>query len=208
MLPEVHAASRSLARRMKGTRERYGHVPIVMVSGRLRQGLALTPRTSRRATASTPHVREALQGGRHRRRRRRRARRPRAREGARHPQALSHDAERLLAEGIDAYQKGDVVGAIERLREGTRVDPLAYRLHFHLGLLFGKGGQIYDAIQALETAIHINQRHFPAGEEPAAILYQKAGLRNKAIEMWERALTLAPDDPTRQSIREHLLSLL
>ncbi len=201
MLPEVHGFE--IARRMKGT-ERYGHVPIVMVSAVYRGWrFAEDLKTSYGVDAYVEKpfkvadviaaVDAALAG--------------RAPARGTPPESLSADAERLLAEGIDAYQKGDVTGAIERLLEGTRVDPLAYRLHFHLGLLFGKGGQIYDAIQALETAIHINQQHFPAAKN-LAILYQKAGLRNKAIEMWERALVLAPDDPTRQSIREHLLSLL
>ncbi len=56
----------------------------------------------------------------------------------------------------------------------------------------------------LETALHINGKHFPALKN-LAVLYQKAGFRNKAIETWERALGVAPDDPTRQSIKEHLL---
>jgi DNA-binding response OmpR family regulator len=201
MLPEVHGFE--IARRMKGT-ERYGHVPIVMVSAVYRgwrfaedlknaYGVDAYIEKPFKVADIVAAVDAALAG--------------RASGRGAQPEALSADAERLLAEGIDAYQKGNVAAAIERLLEGTRVDPLAYRLHFHLGLLFGKGGQIYDAIQALETAIHINQQHFPAAKN-LAILYQKAGLRNKAIEMWERALALAPDDPTRQSIREHLLSLL
>jgi CheY-like chemotaxis protein len=201
MLPEVHGFE--IARRIKGT-DRYGHIPIVMVSAVYRgwrfaedlkrsYGVDAYIEKPFKVADIVAAVDAALAG--------------RASEKGVAAEDLSADAERLLAAGIAAYQRGDVAEAIERLREGTRVDPFAYRLHFHLGLLFGKGGQIYDAIQALETAIQINQRHFPAVKN-LAILYQKAGLRNKAIEMWERALTLAPDDATRQSIREHLLSLL
>ncbi|HVK68212.1 MAG TPA: tetratricopeptide repeat protein, partial [Polyangium sp.] len=76
-----------------------------------------------------------------------------------------------------------------------------------LGLLLGKRGQIYDAISELETALRINDRHFPALKN-LAVLYQKAGFRNKAVEVWERALRAAPDDPTRQSIKEILVGLL
>ena len=93
------------------------------------------------------------------------------------------------------------------LKRGIGIDPLAYRLHFHLGLLYGKKGRVYDAVSELETAVEINSRHFPAVKN-LAILYQKAGFRNKAVEMWERALSLAPDEETKQSIREHLLNLL
>ena len=122
-------------------------------------------------------------------------------------EAISAEAEKMLNAGIEAYKKGDIARAVEHLSEGTRIDPLAYRLHYHLGLLYGKQGRIYDAIQELQTALDINGKHFPALKN-LAVLYQKAGFRNKAIETWERALGVAPDDPTRQSIKEHLVGLL
>jgi len=112
-----------------------------------------------------------------------------------------------LAKGIEAYKNGQLDEAIGHLKQGTTIDPLAYRLHFHLGLLHGKKGQVYEAIGALERAMELNSRHFAAAKN-LAILYQKAGFRHKASEAWERALGLAPDDETRQSIREHLLNLL
>ena len=55
--------------------------------------------------------------------------------------------------------------------------------------------------------MELNSKHFAAAKN-LAILYQKAGFRHKASETWERALGLAPDDETRQSIKEHLLNLL
>jgi len=122
-------------------------------------------------------------------------------------QASSDEAERCLEAGVRAYQAGRVEEAIEQLQRGVSIDPLAYRLHFHLGLLYGKTGHVYEAISELETAVEINSQHFPAVKN-LAILYQKAGFRNKAAEMWERALSLAPDEPTRLSIKEHLLNLL
>jgi hypothetical protein len=41
-----------------------------------------------------------------------------------------------------------------------------------------------------------------------AIMYGQAGFRNRAVELWQRGLTLAPDDETRNAIREHLAGLL
>jgi tetratricopeptide (TPR) repeat protein len=122
-------------------------------------------------------------------------------------EAISAEAERLLEAGIAAYRDGKVDEAIDFLRKGTQIDPLAYRLHLHLGLLFGKQGLLYEAIQELETALSINGRHFPALKN-LAVLYQKAGFRNKAVETWERAVRHAPDDETRASIKQHLLTLL
>jgi DNA-binding response OmpR family regulator len=120
---------------------------------------------------------------------------------------LSAEAEEALRAGIQAYQNGELDAAIEHLRRGTAIDPLAFRLHFHLGLLYGKKGQVFDAIAELEAAVNSNGQHFPALKN-LAILYQKAGFKNRAVETWERALPFCPDDATRQSIRQHLLNLL
>ena len=84
---------------------------------------------------------------------------------------------------------------------------VSIRLLREVGIPYGKQGRVYDAIQELQTALDINRNHFPALKN-LAVLYQKAGFRNKAIETWERALRVAPDDPTRQSIKEHLVGLL
>jgi len=73
--------------------------------------------------------------------------------------------------------------------------------------LYGKSGQVFEAISELEAAMDLNSKHFAASKN-LAILYQKAGFRNKATETWERALRLAPDEETRKTIKDHLLNLL
>ena len=199
MLPEVHGFD--IAKRLKGT-ERYGHIPIVMVSAvykgwrfaedlKTSYGVDAYIEKPFRVGDVVRAVENAIE----------------SRSSRVDDEAISAEAEKMLNAGIEAYKKGDIARAIEHLSEGTRIDPLAYRLHYHLGLLYGKQGRIYDAIQELQTALDINGRHFPALKN-LAVLYQKAGFRNKAIETWERALGVAPDDPTRQSIKEHLVGLL
>jgi tetratricopeptide (TPR) repeat protein len=190
-----------IAKRLKGT-ERYGHIPIVMVSAVYRgwrfaedlkasYGVDAYLEKPFKVADVVRAVENALE----------RNTQPQDAE------KISAEAEKMLNAGIAAYKQGDIATAIDHLREGTRIDPLAYRLHYHLGLLYGKQGRVYDAIQELQTALEINGRHFPALKN-LAVLYQKAGFRNKAIEIWERALAVAPDDPTRQSIKEHLVGLL
>ncbi|MBV9945455.1 MAG: tetratricopeptide repeat protein, partial [Myxococcales bacterium] len=120
---------------------------------------------------------------------------------------LSAEAEKALAEGIAAYKSGDVDGAIEHLKRGVGIDPLAFRLHFHLALLYGKKGLVYEGIQELERAIDLNPKHFPALKN-LAVLYEKAGFKNKAVEMWERCVVVAPDEPTRAGVRDRLLKLI
>lgn len=204
MLPEVHGFD--IARRIKGS-QKYGHIPIVMVSAVYRgwryaediktsYGVSAYIEKPFRIADMLSAVEKAFT-----------ATESLDDDAGEEEAAVSADAERALSEGIAAYHAGDVEKAIAHLKRGVGIDPLAYRLHFHLGLLLGKRGLIYEAIQALETALDINSRHFPALKN-LAVLYQKAGFRNKAIETWERALAIAPDDPTKQSIKEHLVGLL
>lgn len=119
----------------------------------------------------------------------------------------SAEAEPYLNAGIAAYKAGRIDEAIAQLRAGTQVDPLAYKVHFHLGLLYGKNGQLFDGIQELETVLGIRSDFFPALKN-LAVLYQNAGFRNKAIEMWERCLANAPDEATRDTIKRHLVAVL
>jgi DNA-binding response OmpR family regulator len=198
MLPEVHGFE--IVRRIKGS-QRYGQIPIIMVSAvyrgwryaeDLKQSLSVDyfiEKPFRIAEVMTA-VDACLR-----------------RQPPAEAPDVSGEAEAALNAGVDAYKAGRLDEAIEHLKRGVGIDPLAYRLHFHLGLLYGKKGRVYDAVSELETALEINSRHFPAVKN-LAILYQKAGFRNKAVEMWERALSLAPDEETKQSIREHLLNLL
>ncbi len=201
MLPEVHGFD--IARRIKGSK-RYGNTPIVMVSAVYRGwhyaedlkescGVEAFVEKPFKIQQVVDAVEAALEGS---------ERKPQL-----DPEQMHKEAEEALTAGVAAYKAGDLDTAVEYLRRGVGIDPLAYRLHFHLGLLYGRKGQVFDAITALEQAVEINARHFPAMKN-LAILYQKAGFRNKAAEMWQRALVVAPDDPTRQTIKKQLLSLL
>lgn len=202
MLPEVHGFE--IARRIKGS-QKYGHIPIIMISAVYRGWryaedvkssygvdvyiekpfrIADILKAIDEVASKQPKPAPATEGGN-----------------------ASSQAEACLAAGVAAYQAGDIDGAIEHLKRGIGIDPLAYRMHFHLALLCGKKGLLYEAIQHLERALDINPRHFPAMKN-LAVLYQKAGFRNKAIETWERAIAVAPDEATRQSIKELLLGLL
>lgn len=199
MLPELHGFE--IARRVRGS-ELYGNIPMVMVSAvyrgwrfaeDLRQGYGVDAYLEKpfEVPDLVAAVETALSRGQ-------------ARPDV---ERISAEAEKKLRAGIAAYRAGDLDKAMVELRAGVQLDPLAYRLHFHLGLLYGKAGRIYDAIGELELAVQVNGRQFQALKN-LAVLYQKAGFRNKAVESWERALRAAPDEETRQTVREHLLGLL
>src|ERR1700690_465149 len=205
MLPELHGFD--IARRIKGS-AKYGHIPIIMVSAvhrgwriaeDLKQNYGVEQYIEKpfRIAEVVEAVQRLLSRGKA----------GDAAASTRDPEHVSEDAEKALSEGIAAYRGGQVDAAIEHLKRGVGIDPLAYRLHFHLPLLYGKRGQVYEGIQELERAIDLNPKHFPALKN-LAVLYEKAGFKNKAVEMWERCATAAPDDATRASIRERLLKLI
>jgi DNA-binding response OmpR family regulator len=201
MLPTVHGFD--IARRIKGSK-RYGHIPIVMVSAVYRGwhyaedlkascGVEAFLEKPFKIAAVVEAVEAALAG---------KLARP-----AVDLEAMHQKAEEALKRGVASYKEGRLDEAIAFMKSGVDIDPLAYRLHFHLGLLFGRKGQIFDAIAALEQAVGINPRHFPAVKN-LAILYQKAGFKNKAAETWHKAAVIAPDDTTRESVKKQLMSLL
>jgi DNA-binding response OmpR family regulator len=201
MLPSVHGFD--IARRIKGSK-RYGHIPIVMVSAVYRGwhyaedlkvscGVDAFLEKPFKIADVVQAVESALAGKRHQ---------PEA-----DFEAMHQKAEQALKRGVAAYKDGRLDEAIAYMKTGVEIDPLAYRLHFHLGLLFGRKGQIFDAIAALEQAVGINSRHFPAVKN-LAIVYQKAGFKNKSAEMWHKAVVLAPDESTRESVKKQLMSLL
>src|SRR5512140_2731969 len=204
MLPELHGFD--IARRIKGS-EKYGAIPIVMISAvyrgwRIAEDLkanygieeyiekpfrisdvvsVVTKLLTRHTSPTVPPPRD--------------------------PDNINSEAEKALEDGIAAFRRGDIDVAIDHLKRGTKIDPLAYRLRYHLALLYGKKGQIYDGVGELERAVELNPKHFPALKN-LAVLYEKAGFKNKAIEMWERCVHNAPDAETRTQIKEHLVRLL
>lgn len=129
------------------------------------------------------------------------------REGPPRSVRVSEEARPHIEAGVAAYRDGKLEVALEHLQAGKEADPLDVKVRFHLGLLYGKMGKIYDAIQELETALSIHADYFPALKN-LGVLYQNAGFRNKAIEMWERCLANAPDEATRQKIKEMLVAVL
>ncbi|MBI2393548.1 MAG: response regulator [Deltaproteobacteria bacterium] len=202
MLPELHGFE--ICRRIKGS-QKYGQIPIIMISAvyrgwryaeDLKQNYGVDAYIEKpfRITEVVRAIETAIA-----------SKKGEGQKSSR--EQISAEADRCLQAGIAAYQSGDIEGAIEHLKRGSSIDPLAYRLHYHLGLVHGKKGQIFEAIQALETAVEINGKHFPALKN-LAVLYQKAGFKLKAVEMWERALAHSPDEATRQGIKDHLLTLL
>lgn len=211
MLPEVHGFE--IARRINGS-ERYGHIPIVMVTAvyrgdrlidDLRESYGVEACFERpfRVSALVATVRKSLVASQ----KRRQAAKGAAETKQVDPEALSQAAQACLAQSMQAYRGGDVDGAIAALKRGTSIDPLAFRLHVHLGLLYGKTEMIFEAIGALEKALELVPTHFVALKN-LALLYERGGFRHRALEVWKRALEASEDEDVRTQIKARLIELL
>jgi DNA-binding response OmpR family regulator len=203
MLPEVHGFD--IARRIKGS-AKYGAIPILMMSAIYRgwriaedlktnYGIEDYIEKPFRIADLVSKVDQLLE------------RKAGATPPAHDPEVINQNAARYLEEGINAYKNGEIDLSIGLLKKGIAIDPLAYRLRYHLALIYGKRGQFYDGITELEHAVDLNPRHFPALKN-LAVLYEKAGFKNKAVEMWERCIHASPDNETRESIKTHMMRLL
>lgn len=200
MLPEVHGFE--VCRRIKSS-SRFGNTPVLMISAvyrgwRFREDLKSSysvhdfiekPFRLQDVLAAV----EAMLSGKA--------------KPDRDPESMTAEAEKAFQRSIEQYKRGQIDEAITLLEQGIQLDPLSYRLHYHLALLVGRKGDLFRAIQELDASLQLNPRSF-AVLKNLAVLYQQAGFKRKAIEMWERAVSEAPDDPTRAQIKEHLLSLL
>jgi CheY-like chemotaxis protein len=201
MLPEIHGFD--ICRRIKSS-QKYGHIPIIMVSAiyrgwrfaeDLRESYGVTAFLEKPFKISdvVVAVERAIEG--------------KPIETADQEEALGAEAQAALSRGMDAYHRGELDAAIADLKQGLALEPNSFRLHFHLGLLYGRKDSVFEAIQEIETALGISGRNFPALKN-LAVLYQRAGFKHKAVESWERALRSAPDEETRRGIKEHLVGLL
>jgi len=125
----------------------------------------------------------------------------------RDPPTLGEIAESCWEAGMEAFEAGDLDQAISHLEQGVDIEPQAFELLCHLGLLYGRRDDLFKAAHALERAITLQANHLSSLKN-LAVIYQRAGFRRKATEMWERAMWVAPDDATKTSIKELMLSLL
>ena len=112
-------------------------------------------------------------------------------------------AEAALQASTAAYQRGDLDGAVRHLLRGIEMSPRSYRLHYQVALLHGRQGAVHAAIAALERSVALFDGFFPALKN-LAVLYERVGFKWCAADTWERALSVAPDEPTRAQIKDHL----
>jgi DNA-binding response OmpR family regulator len=118
-----------------------------------------------------------------------------------------NEATRFYRQGVEYYRGKQYDEADRSLREATRLDPFNAMIHYALANVLLTKNMLYEAMREYESAVELKPNLF-APLRNLAILYQKKGFKNKAVEMWERALRCSPDESTQKQVREQLLKLL
>jgi CheY-like chemotaxis protein len=204
MLPELHGFD--IARRIRGS-EKYGWIPIIMVSA-VYKGWEVREDVKRQYGVheylekpfKTVALIDAVERALAEQSLRDTLRPPRD------PDSMGAEARECLALGAASYRAGDMDGALEHLRRGVHIDPLAYRLRYQMALIYAKQRRHHEAIGELEKALELHPNQLVAMKN-LAVLYENAGFKRKAVETWEDCAKLAPDAATRAVIDDHLAAL-
>jgi CheY-like chemotaxis protein len=130
-----------------------------------------------------------------------------ARGGARRTRGLQTEALKHMNSGLMLFQQGELEGAQAAFERAAGADAFAARPHFYLGKIHERRDEPFDAMFAYEQAVGLDPTFFPAVKD-LAILYQRHGFLNKAVEMWQKALANCPEPSMRDAIKEHLLKLI
>ena len=107
---------------------------------------------------------------------------------------------------MSLYQEKKYEESETALREAAALDPFSANVHYAMANVLLAQNRIYEAMRAYEQTVELKPDLFVPLRN-LAILYQKKGFRNKAMEMWERALRYCPEGE-REQVKEQLIKLL
>jgi tetratricopeptide (TPR) repeat protein len=105
----------------------------------------------------------------------------------------THSALAFLNYGAALYEKGKDDAAIQSYKRGIEIDPRQPWIHNNLGLVYLKKKMYPQA----EAEFFEELKYHPDYSDVfynLGLLYKGMGLRTKATRMWERALTLNPNN--------------
>ena len=124
------------------------------------------------------------------------------------PVATAPSARTLLAQGLDAAQRGSLADAARLFRDAIARDAGDPEAWNSLGVVLIRQGDRQRGIEALRTALRLEPAHLEARRNLGAAL-DRQGRREEAIEHYQAFLSLSPSDhPGRGEVRRRLLELV
>ncbi len=198
MLPEIHGFE--ICRKIKSSK-RFGHIPVIMISAVYKGWrYALDAKDAYgaddyfekpfRLVPLVRRVRELLD----------------SEETPPDDQEKINEANEAYQKGVSFYREKRFEDAEAALRQACGLDPFSANIHYALANVLLARNLVFDAMREYEQTVELKPDLF-APLRTLAILYQKKGFKNKAVEMWERALRCSPE-PERKKVRAQLLKLL
>lgn len=198
MLPEIHGFE--ICRKIKSSK-RFGHIPVVMISAVYKGWrYALDAKDAYgaddyfekpfRLVPLVRRVRELLD----------------SEEIPSDDHANMEEASAAYQKGVSLYREKQFEEAEAALRQACGLDPFSANIHYALANVLLARNLVYEAMREYEQTVELKPDLF-APLRNLATLYQKKGFKNKAVEMWERALRCSPD-AEREQVRAQLLKLL
>ena len=109
--------------------------------------------------------------------------------------------------GVVALKARSWEPAQEAFQQALRADPFSACAHYGLAQALKGKGDLFSAMSEFERAVELRPGMFSALRTLAG-LYLSKGFRRKAIETLERALRVAPDSPTQETLKRDLMQLL
>ena len=103
-------------------------------------------------------------------------------------------AQRLTLAGVNALENGKPEYAAEKLLSAIRADPKYGPAHNNLGLLQFDDGKLYPAVLSFERARELMPSD-PAVYYNLGLALEKAGRKNRALELYWQAVELDPTEP-------------
>ncbi len=104
------------------------------------------------------------------------------------------EAQRLLAQGVQAQERNRLSEAIEAYKTAAKADPSFFDAHYNLGVAVYEFGDLAQTLLAYEHALAVNPVSVKARFNFAVAL-QKAGYVRDAAKELETLLSNDPDEP-------------
>lgn len=123
------------------------------------------------------------------------------------PAEPSKLALQAFQQALELHNAGQLEQAEARLQEVLTKDPFFVKAYLLLAVVRTKLKRPFLAADTLEMAIDLDPGNFKALASLARI-YEQTGFRHKAAGTWERALFAAPDDTSKETVRQRLNKLL
>jgi len=121
--------------------------------------------------------------------------------------AARMEAQRLLADGRNYADQGDIETAGRCFEDAVEFDPGLVEAHQALAGTYEHQQKYHRAIAAYEKAAELDPKNFLVFKN-LSILYEKQGFRRKAYEAFERSARTCPNPQVKAKILAHMAKLL